>query len=119
MVEKATLKTYSPGNPVRLELELEDASGVARVAASFVHKEDSNMSIRMEGDGEGQRKARVVLEGAVTESTAPGEYYCAWIYVSDVNGRHTTTSPRYDLAFLVHNELGDYDPPEIKDVRLK
>jgi hypothetical protein len=114
--EPRDLKTYSPGNPIRVELDLHDDSGVARVVALFLNTAHNYARIVLEGDGGGQ-KTRSWCLSRKSPKTVPGEYYCNWIDVYDIHGNHDLKSNPQNLRFRIENTPGDYEAPELKGWR--
>ena len=104
------MQTYSLGDTLRVELDLQDESGVLTVSATF-HETKSGHGFSMRGDGEGQTKVTVVLTEKVTDKTLPGEYRCKEITVYDTHFNYMTFTP--DICFHVENPLGDHEGPKL------
>ena len=104
------MQTYSRGETVTVELDLQDESGVLTVSATF-YEIDSGHGFTMRGDGEGQTEVTVVLTERVTDKTLPGEYRCKDITVYDTQYNYTTFIP--DIRFRVENPLGDHEGPKL------
>ena len=79
-------RSYKPGDVIRLILRLEDPSGVNGVQAFFVLTTDTTKQLVLLGDGQGHQSVEVVLQETVTQGTAPGDYYCFQVDVSDMLG---------------------------------
>jgi hypothetical protein len=109
-------RVYRLGDTIRLELDVEDPSGVALVQAHFAHTERSDACIRMVKNVGKETSAKVVLEHVVTRSTAPGEYRCSWIYRADAVSNGSSRDSLEHLGFRVEH-AGDHEAPEITDAR--
>ncbi len=67
------MQTHSLGDTIRVELDLQDESGVLTVSASF-YETESGHEFSMHGEGESRPEVTVVLTEEVTDKTLPGEY---------------------------------------------
>ena len=107
------METYSPDKPIRVELDLEDDSGVTEVVVLFRRKVLDHPTIRLVGDGEGQKEFSLQLTQEVTDKVAPGEYYCDRIEVEDIHGNRGVVEAPEGLEFKIENVEGDYKEPRI------
>jgi hypothetical protein len=120
-----TIQTYRTGDTVRLPIVVEDASGIERCDAMFYRLKDSEQResydfdnyIRLSGDGQRQKKARIDLTATLTHQD-PDTYSCAWIQTQDIVGNVKTEEnldprPRFRIA---RTEGADYDPPKIINI---
>jgi hypothetical protein len=104
------IPTYSLGETIRLELDLQDQSGVLTVNVTF-YETRSGHGFSMRGDGEGRSEVTVVLTQKITDKTLPGEYRCKEVTVYDTHYNYTTFAP--DIRFRVENALGDHEGPNL------
>lgn len=106
-------RSYKPGDTVSLTLRLEDPSGVADVRANFTLASDTTKQMYFYAHGDGHAVVDVVLQQHVTEGTAPGDYYCFQLDVSDTIGNRRVYSDP-GIGFRVEAVPGDHEGPEFK-----
>ena len=111
-------RIYRPGDTIRLEVDVEDPSGVKLVQVQFAHSENREAYIRINENFDPPQNGTVVLEYPVTENTVPGEYRCAFIYREDTVGNHSSDNTPEHLRFRVEDASGDHEAPELKGARL-
>ena len=104
------MQTYSLGDTIRVELDLQDPSGVHTVAASF-YETESERAFLMRGEGEGKTEVTVVLTEEVTDETLPGEYRCKEVTLYDTHSNRSTFTP--DIRFRIENVPGDHEGPKL------
>jgi hypothetical protein len=80
-VAEEQIPTFSLGATIRIELDLQDESGVSEVYARFVHEGASGGGgereyVSFSGDGEGQTEAAVLMTGIAGDNLLAGEYRC-------------------------------------------
>ena len=109
------MQTYSRGETITIELDLQDKSGVLTVSANF-YEAESGHGFSMRGDGEGKTTVTVVLTERVTEKTLPGEYRCKDITVYDTQHNYTSFIP--EIRFRVDNPEGDHEGPKLAGWRV-
>lgn len=111
------MQTYKLGDVIRLEIDLEDESGVATVSATFIGP--SGKTISMNGYGEGKTKSTVVLIKQVTEEMHPGVYKLTNFAAHDLAGnvRHMDLQDR--IAFQIDTPSKDAEGPTLIDISLK
>ena len=115
------MQTYTLGDTIRLELKLQDKSGIGYVAALFnrCHTDVHPASgiLLMTGDGEGRTEALVELATEITTESVPGEYQCEYVQVQDTLGNHVFHYP--DVRFKIQGIPGDHEGPQLLDWRFK
>ncbi len=109
------MQTYSLGDTIRIELDLQDESGVLTVGITF-YEVKTGHSFSMHGEGEGYANATVVLTEKVTDKTLPGEYRCKDVTVYDTHYNHRAFTP--DIRFRVEDFPGDHEGPELAGWRV-
>ncbi len=110
MGESKQMQTYSLGDTIRAELDLQDESGVLTVSATFYETESGHV-FSIHGEGEGRTEVTVVLAEEVTDKTLPGEYRCKDVTVYDVHHNRSTFTP--DIRFRIQNVPGDHEGPKL------
>lgn len=118
MTENAKpIHSYELGDNIKLALKVSDPSGVERIVASFAEKYDTTKQLYLYGDGGGATDAEVVVETKVIEGTAPGEYFCFQLDLTDKLGnRRLISNP--GIEFRVAEVPGDHEGPELQGWRL-
>lgn len=106
------LPTYTLGEKINLELEASDKSGVDEVAVVFRNEQETGKQITLQGSGNGQTEAVVVLEKEVTGDMAPGQYQCFYIALTDVVGNRRTIGAD-NLRFRIEGVPGDHEGPRL------
>ncbi len=113
------IPTYGPGDTVRVELDLEDASGIATVLARFGEVETGGgregQYFILTGDGGGKTQATVTISGEVPNKILAGEYKCTELSATDVHGNVTYHAP--DIRLRIEAPPGDFAGPELTDWR--
>ncbi len=105
--------SYKPGDKIRIALYLSDPSGVADVRASFAERTDTAKQIYLIGHGRNQVHAEVILETEVTNSIAPGEYWCFQLTLTDgIGNKSVINTPTPGIEFRIEEVPGDHDGPE-------
>ena len=66
------MQAHTLGEPVRVELDLRDESGVLTVSATF-YETESGHGFSMRGEGDGRTEVTMVLTQEVTDKTLPGD----------------------------------------------
>jgi len=107
---------YEPGDIIRIQLKVNDESGVGEVSANFSLRGDRSGKIVMYGNGEGKETATIILEAEVTEKTVPGNYHCFYISLEDTKGNKRLADS--DVEFSVEGAAGDQEAPELLELRL-
>lgn len=102
---------YSPGDTVKMSIELTDDSGVQQVIALFVPAEGGGESIMLRGDGEGEKKTNVILEGKVEDNSSPGKYRLQYVQAHDIRDNHRLLHPEPQPEFYVEPHSGDSEGP--------
>ncbi len=110
MGESKQMQAYSLGDTIRVELDLQDESGVLTVSATF-YETESGHGFSIHGEGEGRTEVTVVLAEEVTDKTLPGEYRCKDVTVYDTHYNRSTFTP--DIRFRVENVPGDHEGPKL------
>ena len=100
------MQTYAIGDTIRVELDLQDQSGVVTVSASFFETKAGYLP-SMHGEGEDQREVTVILAEDVIENTLPGEYRCKDVTVYDTHHNRSIFTP--DIRFRVEDSPGDHE----------
>lgn len=81
--------------------------------AAFAERSDTSKQIYLNGHGRNEAYAEVVLETEVTESVAPGEYWCFQLTLTDSLGnRAIHSNPEPTIEFHIEEVPGDHDGPE-------
>lgn len=111
------MQSYTLGETIRIELSLRDKTGIGDIAAVFnrspTFTRPSACSIVMNANGGNRVEARVELKTQITNQTAPGEYVCEYIQVTDTLGNQVSYHP--DIRFRIENIPGDHEGPELLD----
>lgn len=106
-------RTYSPGDTIRLDYELSDESGVAKVTATCVpDKARSGERLELKGDGNGEKRTTVTLEGEVEQSSSPGRWLIHHITAYDTAGNISEWAPDPTPEFYIERAPGDHEGPE-------
>ena len=100
------MQTYTIGDTISVELDLQDQSGILTVSASFFEAKSGNL-LSMHGEGEDHHEVTVVHSEEVTENTLPGEYRCKDVTVYDTHYNRSTFKP--DIRFRVEDSPGDHE----------
>ena len=109
------MEAFSPGDTIRVELDLRDQSGVSTVSATFSEL-TSGQGFMMRGDSQGEPEVTLTLSKEVTNEILPGEYRCENVTVYDTHLNRKTFSP--DIRFRVEYTPGDYEGPELLGWRI-
>ena len=59
----------------------------------------------------------MILERAVTDDIAPGEYVCGYLDLQDIRGNQTVISST-DIRFRIEDIPGDHEGPELEHWRV-
>ena len=103
---------FSPSDPISIDMEFQNESGVDRVYACFVNAEDLKNTIGLHGNGGGSTRLRMSLHARMTTEPVPGEYLCQYIHVSDVHGNYAISYPDRKISFWVDGSGEAYDEPD-------
>lgn len=117
------MDTFSPNDSIRVELQLQDESGVRDVSAVFF-TEDNEHYVVLRGSGHGQTDATVTLTLSGTSSSivAPGVYQCRQLEAWDVKGnqrKYTAqtypqlTDKRFRYEYPESGQPDDEEGPEL------
>lgn len=89
------MNTFSPNDSIRVELQLQDESGVRDVSAVFF-TEDNEHYVVLRGSGHGQTDATVTLTLSGTSSSivAPGVYQCRQLELGTLRAINESTLHR-------------------------
>jgi hypothetical protein len=109
------MEAFSPGDTIRVELDLRDQSGVSTVSATFSEL-TSGQEFIMRGDSEGEPEVTLTLSQEVTNEIQPGEYRCENVTVYDTHLNRKIFYP--DIRFRVEYTPGDYEGPELLGWRI-
>jgi hypothetical protein len=110
------LPPYGPGDTIRLELDLQDDSGVGEVYAHFVHEAVSGGGgerdyVSSSGEGSGKIEKTMLIRGMVGDNTLAGEYRCIEIRATDVLSNEKWHHP--EIRFRIEAPPTDAKGPEI------
>lgn len=117
------MDTFSPNDSIRVELQLQDESGVRDVSAIFF-TEDNQHYVVLRGSGHGQTDATVTLTLSGTSSSivAPGVYQCRQLEAWDVKGNQREytaetypqlTEKRFRYEYPESGQPDDEEGPEL------
>lgn len=117
------MNTFSPNDSIRVELQLQDESGVRDVSAVFF-TEDNEHYVVLRGSGHGQTDATVTLTLSGTSSSivAPGVYQCRQLEAWDVKGNQRIytaqtypqlTDKRFRYEYPESGQPDDEEGPEL------
>ena len=117
------MDTFSPNDSIRVELQLQDESGVRDVSAIFF-TEDNQHYVVLRGSGHGQTNATVTLTLSGTSSSivAPGVYQCRQLEAWDVKGNQREytaetypqlTDKRFRYEYPESGQPNDEEGPEL------
>ncbi len=108
--------SYQPGDTIRLELDLQDESGVGEVYARFVHEDASGAGgereyVSLTGNGAGQTEVTVLMTGTAGSNILAGEYRCLEVGAKDILGNMQWHHP--DIRIRIEAPSSDAEGPEI------
>ena len=109
------MEVFSPGDTIRVELDLRDESGVSTASATFSEL-TSGRGFIMRGDSQGEPEVTLTLSQEVTNEILPGEYRCENVTVYDTHLNRKIFYP--DIRFRVEYTPGDYEGPELVGWRI-
>jgi hypothetical protein len=109
------MEAFSPGDTIRVELDLRDESGVSTVSATFSEL-TSGWGFIMRGESQGEPEVTLTLSQKVTNEILPGEYRCENVTVYDTHLNRKIFYP--DIRFRVEYTPGDHEGPELMGWRI-
>lgn len=109
------MKTFTPGQTIYIDVELNDPSGIQQVTVMF--RMDANTVVEM--SAQNVQSGKTTLTHSVTNESPPGTYRLSAFYATNLKGNRSDYTDISDTEFLIENEPVSTQGPRLLSATMR